>query len=553
MLERLPLPEGATEITVDSIEDNDGRDDQLTLREAILLAVGELTVGALNPGEADNVVGPGGPGSHGPGADSIDVIVFDPDVFGGSDAVIELTGPLPSLATGGDIVDGGDSVVTLDGGAQENTEVGAINVGGVGAGFSISSDSNTIRGLRIYNFSEAAIAILGVDTSASENIIGPGNVISANHFAVYATGSMAAGNRIIGNFLGTDPSGTVAMGNNHGVWMTFGPHDNTIGGDSEDERNIISGNKMTGITLWSAHSNRVIGNYIGTDVTGTKSLGSPRGMRIDVGGSYNIIGGTTPGERNIFSGNSIGIEISGRVETTGNRIIGNYIGLDATGQAAVGNGVGINIEEGDDGEDVFPPGPTENVVGGLEPGERNIISGNGQAGIFIRNASSNHIVGNYIGTDPEGKRSILNGTGVILVDRAKENVVGPANVISGNLREGVIVMGIENFGNSVIGNIIGANAEDEGPLGNGQNGILIQDPSKDNVIGGSGDDGNIIAHNDGHGIMLEKTSGNAISGNSIFDNAGESIETVKRGDIGLTLFMITEMSPLLRVPPAPGA
>ena len=202
----------------------------------------------------------------------------------------------------------------------------------------------------------------------------------------------------------------------------------------------------------------------------------------------------------------------------------------------MGNETGINIEEGTDGEDFFPPGPTENVVGGLEPGERNIISGNRAAGINITNASRNRIVGNYIGTDPEGKEPIPNGLGITLVARAKENVVGPGNVISGSLRQGVIITGDDNFENRIIGNIIGANADGE-PLGNGQHGVHIQGPSKDNVIGGAEEDGNVIVHNGGNGILIEDSTGNDIDGNSIDDNTGGNIETVKRDDIGFTLLI----------------
>ncbi len=506
------LPVGSV-ITVDSTGDDNERDSNLTLREAILVATGVLSAADLSAGEKDNVASAG---QAGPGAGFADVIVFDAGVFGGDGATIKLTETLPPFHTGGDTVDGGDNIVTVDGGAQKNTELGAINVGGVGAGFTISSDRNTISGLRLYNFSVDAVRISGTNISAKENTIGPGNVISANHFALYVVGPMAEGNRIIGNFIGLDPSGTEAMPNDHAMWMTGDAHDNTIGGTTPEERNIVSSNIFSGMTFWTAHRNHIIGNYFGTDVTGMKAVGVGRSaIRVDVGGSDNIFGGTAPGERNIFSGgNAIGIEFSGRTETTGNKIIGNWIGLDATGRAALGNGIGIAIFESMDGETFWPPGPFENVVGGLEPGERNVISGNTGAGVTIANADHNTILGNYIGTDCDGKTSIPNGEGVSLRDRAKENTVGPGNVISGNGGNGVGIIGVDTFGNIVIGNTIGANSE-EGPLGNGRYGVYIEGPAKDNLIGGSGDDANVIAHNDGGAIVTEGSSGNSIDGNSV--------------------------------------
>ena len=508
------LPSGSV-ITVDSTEDNNERDSSLTLREAMLLATGPLSAADLSAGEKDNVASAG---QAGPGAGFADAIVFDAGVFGGDGATIKLNETLPPLGTGGDTVDGGDNIVTVDGGAKENTEVGAVNVGGVGAGFLITSDSNTIRGLRLYNFSVDAVRISGTNVSAKENTIGPGNVISANHFALYVVGPMAEGNRIIGNFIGLDPSGAEARPNDHAMWMTGDAHDNTIGGTTPEERNIVSSNIFSGMTFWTAHRNHIIGNYFGTDVTGMKAVGTGRSaIRVDVGGSDNVFGGTAPGERNIFSGgNAIGIEFSGRTETTGNKIIGNWIGLDATGRAALGNGIGVAIFESMDGETFWPPGPFENVVGGLEPGERNVISGNGGAGVSIANADHNTILGNYIGTDCEGKTSIPNGEGVNLRARAKENVIGPGNVISGNGGNGVAIIGVETFGNIVIGNTIGTNA-DEGPLGNGRYGVFIEGPAKDNVIGGSDGDANVIAYNSGGAIVIEGSSGNSTDGNSLIN------------------------------------
>ncbi len=502
----------------------------------MLLAGGELTVGALNPGEADNVVAPGGSGSQGPGADSIDVIVFDPDVFGEAGATINLTDALPELHAGGDFIDGGGGIVNVDGSDLPGESASP--------GITIISAGNTVRALRMYNFTTAAIRITG-----ENNIIGPGNVLSANGFGLHVIGLEAQGNRIVGNLLGTDPGGTKALGNHHAIWMDGGAHDNVIGGVTPGERNIISGSSLAGVQLWGASNNRVIGNYIGTDITGMRALANSRGVRIDVQGSNNIIGGTTPEERNVISGNGFGVELSG-TSTQANRIIGNYIGVDVTGTVALGNGTGVVMGEGvgvsATGEVIQLDGPNDNFIGGLEPGEGNVISGNQSAAVSIAESRGNRIIGNFIGTDPEGVRAIANGSGISLTGLVQETVIGPANVISGNLRQGVFMTGEEAFDNRVIGNIIGADATGTNPLGNGEHGLVIRGPAKDNVIGGDEEgQGNIIAFNGGHGIMLEKTSGNAVSGNSIFDNAGESIKTVNRGDIGLSVYMIRGMSPPL--------
>jgi hypothetical protein len=92
-----------------------------------------------------------------------------------------------------------------------------------------------------------------------------------------------------------------------------------------------------GIHIEDGGNNVIEGNYIGTDVTGTVALGNfDDGIRI-LDAPNNRIGGTTPAARNIISGNGdmgIEIQIPGSV---GNTIQGNYIGTDATGTAALGN------------------------------------------------------------------------------------------------------------------------------------------------------------------------------------------------------------------------
>jgi titin len=78
---------------------------------------------------------------------------------------------------------------------------------------------------------------------------------------------------------------------------------------------------------------------------------------------------------------------------TGNVIQGNYIGVAANALVAVGNlrdGITLN-------------GTPGNLIGGTNSGARNLISGNGQAGVYINGGSDgNRIEGNYIGTDAAG-------------------------------------------------------------------------------------------------------------------------------------------------------
>src|SRR5262249_12250360 len=150
---------------------------------------------------------------------------------------------------------------------------------------------------------------------------GDGNLISGN----VGAGVVVSGNYNVvqGNRIGTDVTGTAALGNDTGVSVSGSG--NTIGGTVAAARNVISGNKNSGIVI-SVGSNLIQGNYIGTDDSGAKALGNQMGMSIS--GTNNTVGGTVAGTRNLISGNQgDGINVTG----TGTVILGNFIGTDATG------------------------------------------------------------------------------------------------------------------------------------------------------------------------------------------------------------------------------
>ena len=148
--------------------------------------------------------------------------------------------------------------------------------------------------------------------SSADNLIGgalPGarNVISGNTgVGVNINQLTATGNRVQGNFIGTDVTGTVAVGNGFGgVRISGGPSNSTIGGTSAGEGNVISGNTRHGVEIQGAAGNFIQGNFIGTDVTGTLDVGnSQRGVSIVAGAADNTIGGTTAGAGNVISGNN---------------------------------------------------------------------------------------------------------------------------------------------------------------------------------------------------------------------------------------------------------
>src|SRR5262249_8967925 len=155
------------------------------------------------------------------------------------------------------------------------------------------------------------------------------NVISGNRFVGLLLYNAVFDTSIQGNYIGTDVTGTLALANPQGIgdngFRTI------IGGTLPGARNLISGNPQQGIVLAGTNS-MVKGNYIGTDWTGTVALGNGQGVQI-YEGSGNTIGGTMSGAGNLISGNSQeGIFIDFR--SSASTIQGNLIGTDVTGTKA---------------------------------------------------------------------------------------------------------------------------------------------------------------------------------------------------------------------------
>ena len=188
---------------------------------------------------------------------------------------------------------------------------------------------------------------------------------------------------------------------------------NTVGGTTATARNLISGNQEGGVAIYggSAVNDLVEGNYIGTDITGTVALGNAySGVYVGSGSLFsdnppgsasdNTIGGTAPGAGNVISANgNWGIWVSGD-GATGNLIQGNKIGTDLTGTMALENKYSaVEIDGG-----------AANTIGGTTAGAGNVISANGHQGVLITGdgATGNLIQGNEIGTDVAGTVALGN-------------------------------------------------------------------------------------------------------------------------------------------------
>jgi hypothetical protein len=295
-------------------------------------------------------------------------------------------------------------------------------------------------------------------------------------------------------------------------------------GNSTVKGLVINGFTGSGILLEQAGGNVIQNCYIGTDLTGTIAFFNNKGgVLTSLGSDHNLIGGTDPQDRNVISGNNgHGIDLF----SSFNVVQGNYLGLMANGRFPLPNSkLGILIGN------VF--GETQgNIVGGTEPGAGNVISGNQEGGIEIDVLSHDNVVqGNLIGTDATGTAKRGNRQEGIVIKDGFNNLIGgtepgAGNLISGN---GGTALIIHTEGNLVEGNVIGLDITGTRAIPNAGNGVTIT--ASNNTIGGT-DPGaaNIIAYNQGDGVYVAASSGNAIQQNAIYGQTGLGIDLAPDGN-----------------------
>jgi hypothetical protein len=322
------------------------------------------------------------------------------------------------------------------------------------------------------------------------------------------------GNVIEGNFIGVDPGGTTNLGNSSDGVEISGVSNNTVGGTTTAARNLLSGNSAGVRMTGSATENLVQGNFLGTDINGTVAIPN----RAGVGGGVVIRVGPS---NNTVGGAAAGARnlLSGneagvRIIAGSNNIVqGNYIGTDASGTKKLSNDShGVEMSSAS----------SNNTIGGTSAGARNIISGNdnAQAGITISSSNGNVVQGNYIGTDVTGNLKLENFLGVSV--GGNNNLIGgtqtgASNVISGNSLFGIRLLG--GSANIVQGNYIGTNAAGTARLANGVAGININS-SGGNTIGGITSEARNIISGNGTGISITNFSvNNLVQGNFIGTNA----------------------------------
>jgi hypothetical protein len=282
----------------------------------------------------------------------------------------------------------------------------------------------------------------------------------------------------------------------------------------------------------AADNNQILGSFIGTNAAASYKFsyippGQAHGLHVEQGASENLIGKTALADRNVFSGNprnGVALFHGGTVD---NRIMNNLVGLSPDGSRCIANGIeGIDVNYG----------ASYNVVGGTATNERNVSTGNGLAGIDFAHATNtvgNQAIGNYIGTNVNGKVAPSgcknNRIGIRVKDGVRNNIVRD-NVIGYSREAGVAIQGPPTqhndwvtTNNTIRNNWIGI-AKDGSPIPNAF-GVTVN--GTNNTIGPE----NRIAHNTNDGIWFEYgvSKSNRLTRNSIYNNGGLAIDLAPNG------------------------
>ncbi len=342
------------------------------------------------------------------------------DIPGTAPATIAPASPLPPLNN--------PNGITIDGftqpGSSANTDpiadnaVYGVELVGKGEsafdGFDVATGNNVFRGLDLHSFKQGIV----FETSTAVN-----NTVEGDMFGLMPDGSLIPGFTYV-------PSSSCLV-------LTNGASHNQIGAPLPANRNVISGCGHVGVAfyLWGTKYNNVQNNIVGLDPTGTLNRGSiSHGVDINTGTQQTMVGGTSPGDGNVLSGNQQhGVEISHNPLTLHNFVEDNFIGTDLPG-----NNAPAYAANGDDG--VHLEGyPDCNLVGGVCPADAgmstvtgNIIVNN-KGGVYIDKGVHDSIVtNNSIGLTLNGTPAGNRLFGVRIEAGSHRNTIGPANVIANN-------------------------------------------------------------------------------------------------------------------------
>lgn len=383
---------------------------------------------------------------------------------------------------------------------------------------------------------------------------GAGNVIDGSNVAqVVVDGTSVSGTQILGNLIGTDVTGQVAVPSSGASGVVVAGARTTLVGTAGAGRNVITGqqtgvfvktlpipevNPLSQSTSYPGTNNPVpgnlstlvSGNIVGPLANGTSGPTTPEEKGVVLAGS-----GDTLGPNNQISDNGVGVVVG----TPGETVVGNLIGTDATGLAPLPNGTGVSVGDGS----------TSSFTLGVAGAKPNTISGNLNDVVLVsptvvqNNQVGTTSLGNSavppvaVGSLPEG---IVNGATVNFItgidDGAAGSIIGGTQPGMGNVIGGIVGDGLDiQMTATVEGNKIGVGANGTSPVPNSGDGIFLASGSSGSQIGASPTvgapsvgpwnpapgpaGGNVIANNALAGVAIAgSVTGVSLVSDSLFGN-----------------------------------
>jgi uncharacterized repeat protein (TIGR01451 family) len=362
----------------------DALDDLVILRRGesaptVMTSAPAATFSVINTGDNGGV-----DPAAGAGTGTLRQAIVDANAMAGTDLIqfsigsglqsINLAAPLPAIT----------EAATIDGTTQPGfsgtplIELRGVSAGAGANGVTIQTNNVSVRGLVINQFDGFGILInggnansiqasfIGIDAAGgmalpntlggvgiqngNNNTVGDmtpsgRNLLSGNSGPGVSVTNSSMNNLVEGNFIGTDVSGTAAVGNSAGVSIDSSTSD-TIGGTSVSARNLISGNTGNGILLGNgANITDIQGNFIGTNVAGTSALPNTNGVMCGSGATGANIGGTSAGAGNTIAFNQFNGILIVSSSAVFNTVLGNSIFSN--------NVLGINLSD-----DIVTPNDT---------------------------------------------------------------------------------------------------------------------------------------------------------------------------------------------------
>jgi hypothetical protein len=306
---------------------------------------------------------------------------------------------------------------------------------------------------------------------------------------------------------------------------TVGPTPFIEGASGPFGGNLISGNLNYGVFIGgNSRSNSINGNLIGTDASGSAAIGNGlSGVEIRSTVSHIVAGDAeSGGPPNVISGNGVGIHVDalGAGCDSGISIFRNFIGTDVTGTEPLGN-IGAGIVTTND---------ACVLVGFPAEGYENVIASNGGDGIHLEGTSFSALFNNRIGTDRTGSISLGNGgAGVAVIASDHVTINGPYENFPSVISANAVGIDIVDSNDTIVGaSFIGTDRSGTQPLGNKGEGVRISGSRNTigagNLFTGADSTANTIAFNGRAGVLVRAGSANPLLANAIFANAGLGID-----------------------------